>query len=137
MSAYKTTRGQQEDDGVPGMPGMDPEEGQDSSSQSISSSGESLGTDVISEDVAADILGLPFEAWAVFEHRIPKEDIVLSQRMKEFLGGPASRCFMKWGVGRLAKDEIILITALSLHSVSVIRAVSEAKQKEIRAQSES
>ena len=118
MSQYQTP------DGIPEMPGMDNTE-EASSSPSISSPPES---DVVSPELAGDLIDLPYQGWAIFETRVPKEQIVLSDRMKAFLGGPASRCLTKWGVGKFAKDEIVLIVSLSLHTASVIRAIGEAKR---------
>jgi hypothetical protein len=113
-----------QDDGIPGMPGMENEE----ASSSPSTTSPAPESDVVSPELAGDLIDLPYQGWAVFEKRIPKEDIVLSNNMKAFLGGPVSRCMTKYGIGKIAKDEIIIVVTLSLHTASVIRAIGAAKK---------
>ena len=107
---------------------MDPEAEGESSSPSTSS--PAVEADVVSPELAGDLIDLPYQGWAVFEKRIPKEDIVLSNNMKAFLGGPVSRCMTKYGIGKIAKDEIVIIVTLSLHTASVIRAIGTAKKNQ-------
>jgi len=120
------------EDRIPPMPGS----GSEAASVSPSIGSDELpapGADaeVVSPELAADLIDIPYQAWAVFEPEDVHEMIVLSERQKAFLGGPASRVLTKYGLGRIAKDEIILISGLSLHTIGAIMAVRRYKLKAI------
>lgn len=110
-----------------------PENPEDSSSRLTSSGSDGIpqGQDisVVDERLAAEIIGLPYEGWAIIEKRIPKEAIVLTDQMKQFLGGPVSRVMTKYGMGKIAKDEIVIIVTLAAHTFSVVRAITIAKKE--------
>jgi hypothetical protein len=115
------------EDGLPPMAGS--EGGSTSVSPSIGS--ENLpspeGVAVVDPALAAEIIDLPYQAWAIFEKRVPKDQIVLSNNMKEFLGGPVSRVMTKYGLGKIAKDEIVIIVTLSAHTFAVVSAIRKAQ----------
>ena len=115
-------------DGLPEMPGEAGEQigGEASSSPSTSSVSEP-GTEVVDEGLAGDLIALPFQAWAVFETRVPKEVIELSDKQKEFLAGPVSRVLTKYGLGKIAKDEVVIVAVLSMHTFGIVTALRKAK----------
>lgn len=120
------------EEALPPMPGSG--EAADSSGQSTflpeSSPEAPAGVD---PGLAGELVNLPYEAWAIFEKRVPREQIVLSENLKTFLGGPVSRVLTKYGLGKIAKDEIVIVVALSAHTFTVISALRKAvpKDKEI------
>ena len=117
----------QEQNPLPGMPGA--EESGGPSSPSIGSESEP-GLEVVDPGLAAELVNLPYEAWAIFEKRIPRDQIVLSDNLKQFLGGPVSRVMTKYGLGKIAKDEIVIIITLSAHTFTVISALRKAQPKD-------
>lgn len=124
-------------DDLPEMPGDDSEQnGVGGSPSPSTSSGSEPGVEVVDEGLAGDLIALPFEAWAVFETRVPKEAIVLSQKQKDFLAGPVSRVLTKYGLGKIAKDEVVIVAVLSMHTFGIVNALSKAKKegREIPAQ---
>ena len=114
---------------LPPMPGSGEASGP--SSPSISSERiEAEAPAVVDEKLAGELVNLPYEAWAIFEKRLPREQIVLSENLKAFLGGPVSRVLTKYGLGKIAKDEIVIIIALSAHTFTVVSALRKAAPKE-------
>ena len=116
-----------EQEALPRMPGS--EETGEPSGPSSPSTG--LGSDVaaVDEGLAGDLIGLPFEAWAVFQKDVPKEVIVLSEQQKQFLGGPVSRVLTKYGLGKIAKDEVVIVAVLSMHVFHVTAEIKKAKSQ--------
>ena len=114
---------------LPGMPGSDEAGEPGPSSQSTG-----LGSDVaaVDEGLAGDLIGLPFEAWAVFQKDVPKEVIVLSDQQKQFLGGPVSRVLTKYGLGKIAKDEVVIVAVLSMHVFQVTAAIRKVKVQNVK-----
>ena len=119
---------------VPPIPGTEEidEQPSGSSFQSTPSGATNPGTDIVGEELAGELIGLPFEAWAAFENRVPKEELILSEDTKAFLAGPVSRIMTKYGLGKIAKDEVIVITTLSVCIFSRTRKVSAAKAIEVK-----
>lgn len=118
------------EDGLPPMPGSEGRSGNGEPSSSLSTGSElpsPEGVAVVDPALAAEIIDLPYQAWAIFEKRVPKEQIVLSNNVKEFLGGPVSRVMTKYGLGKIAKDEIVIIVTLSAHTFAVVSAIRKAQ----------
>ena len=112
---------------MPPMPNAKGESSLDSPSISSETISEPQEPEIVSAELAGDIIALPFEVWAQFEPDEVREAILLSQKTKDFLGGPVSRILTKHGLGEIAKDEILVITILSLHTFSAMRAVKKVK----------
>jgi hypothetical protein len=110
---------------LPEMPGSGQETGQ--GSPSSQSTGLESDVAAVDEGLAGDLIGLPFEAWAVFQKDVPKEAIVLSEQQKQFLGGPVSRVLTKYGLGKIAKDEVVIVAVLSMHVFHVTSEIKKAK----------
>ena len=133
MSPRKMTMEDQEtDQQIPPMPGSESQSGP--SSRSIGS--EETSPDVVSAELAADLIDLPYQAWATFNPDVPKEAIVLSEQTKAFIGGPVARMLEKYGLGKIAKDEIVVIATLSLHTFSAVQAIRKAKASKVIPQDE-
>jgi hypothetical protein len=118
------------EEGLPGMPGSEGGSGSPSLSTSSEIPSPEQGVAVVDEKLAAELVNLPYEGWAIFEKRIPREQIVLSENMKQFLGGPVSRVLTKYGLGKIAKDEVVIIVTLSAHTFAVVSALRKAAPKE-------
>lgn len=82
--------------------------------------------DSVSEALAGDLIALPFEAW----HLIQPAAEPLSQAEKDRLAGPFSRIMEKYGLGKIAKDEVLLgfyLTAIIYGRVRAVQAVKKEK----------
>ena len=115
---------------LPGMPGSD-EAGEAGPSSPSTGSGIS-DVAAVDEGLAGDLIGLPFEAWAVFQKDVPKEVIVLSDQQKQFLGGPVSRVLTKYGLGKIAKDEVVIVAVLSMHVFHVTSEIKKIKATQVK-----
>jgi hypothetical protein len=118
-----------EDQEIPPMPGREAE----GSSSPLTSSASPESPGVVSEQLAADLIGLPFQLWATFETRVDPEVIELSEKTKSFLGGPVARILERHGLGHIAKDEIVVFSALGIHTFVVFREIRKAKAQVIKA----
>jgi len=93
--------------------------------------GPSIGSpepekDSVSEELAGDLIALPFDAW----HVITPAAEPLSSREKEAMAGPFSRILEKYGVAKIAKDEILLGFYLTAAIYGRVKAVREAARIE-------
>ena len=126
----KVTNGETTDDGIPPMPGArDSDPGSDS--QSTFSGTTSSEPAAVDEALAADLIGLPYEIWAAFEPEEIQEYIKLREQEKAILGGPVARILTKYGLGSIAKDEILVVSVLSLHTFGAVKAIRKAKKDAI------
>ena len=80
----------------------------------------------ISEALAGDLIALPFDAWAIV---VPAVD-PLSPAEKERLAGPFARILEKYGLGKIAKDEILLGFYLTACIYARAKAMRDAKKRE-------
>ena len=48
-------------------------------------------------------------------------------KQKQFLGGPVSRVLTKYGLGKIAKDEVVIVAVLSMHVFHVTSEIKKAK----------
>ena len=117
------------EDNLPPMPGskeeMIPQGAGDQDSRSIGSDPTSEPKDdSVSEALAGDLIALPFEAW----HIIQPVAMPLSPAEKDRLAGPFSRIMEKYGLGKIAKDEILLGFYLTAVIYGRVKAVQDDKR---------
>ena len=110
-------------DGIPPMPGAD---GIPLSSPSTFSAPSEPQVPAVSEALAGDLIALPFDAW----NAINPAAFPLSETEKERLAGPFARIMEKYGLGKVAKDEILLGFYLTAAIYGRIKAVREAKKEQ-------
>lgn len=103
------------------MPGSG--EGSDSDSQSTFSPAIEQ-PDGVSTELAGDLIALPFDAW----HLVQPAADPLSPMEKERLAGPFARIMEKYGLGKVAKDEILLGFYLTACIYGRMKAVHDAKK---------
>jgi len=84
-----------------------------------------LGTTEITDDFAGEFIAIPFELWSSVNSVVPP----LSPAEKERLAGPFSRILEKYGMGKFAKDEVLLGFWLWCSIYGRIKAVRVAKPK--------
>jgi hypothetical protein len=105
------------------MPGAE-EKGQ--SGPSSPSIGSESPEPAVSEALAGDLIALPFDG----AHLIWSDSQPLSEAEKERLAGPFARIMEKYGLGKIAKDEILLGFYLTACIYGRVKAVHDAKKKE-------
>lgn len=113
---------------VPPMPGPEGEtipgpESQDGPSSPLTGS-ENNALPAVSEELAGDLIALPFEAWHLFNDAVDP----LSETEKARLAAPFSRMLEKYGMGKIAKDEIVFGFYLTAICYGRIKAAREAAQ---------
>lgn len=115
-------------DNLPPMPATKDEVLNSEGSTDFSSSPSTGSTNdpAVSEELAGDLIALPFDAWHMFNDAA----MPLSEVEKDRLAGPFSRILEKYGLGKIAKDEILLGFYLTAITYGRIKAVKEAKLKE-------
>jgi len=119
----RTDKDEEMTDNLPPMPTTKEElPGPDSSSPSTSLESE---PGAVSEALAGDLIALPFEAW----HLVQPACDPLSEAEKARLAGPFSRIMEKYGLGKVAKDEILLGFYLTAVIYGRVKAVAAAKKQ--------
>ena len=108
-------------DGIPGMPDSPDELLEDSSKPSIVSPGS--GSTEVTRELAGDLLNLPFQAWSLFNPVV----LPLSPHEQELLAGPFSRILEKYGMGKIAKDEIVFGFYLTAFVYGRVKAIKDSK----------
>lgn len=109
--------------GLPPMPGGEADaQQQAASSPSIGSGSESA----VSEALAGDLIALPFDGWHLIQPCVDP----LSEEEKSRLAGPFARIMEKYGMGKIAKDEILLGFYLTAVVYGRIKAIREEKKRE-------
>jgi hypothetical protein len=101
----------------------DLQNGVETSESSIPGNGEKTETP-ISLDLAGDLINLPFQAWNVVNPFISP----LSDLEKTKLAEPFSRMLEKYGMGKLAKDEIVFGFYLTACVVTRIKVAKDHKK---------
>ena len=81
--------------------------------------------DAVSEELAGDIIALPFEAWHLFNDAAEP----LTESEKARLAGPFARIMEKYGMGKIAKDEVLLGFYLTAIIYGRVKATAEAKRQ--------
>jgi hypothetical protein len=109
--------------GLPPMPGGEAE------SQSSGASSPSIGSGsepAVSEALAGDLIALPFDGWHLIQPCVDP----LTEEEKSRLAGPFARILEKYGMGKIAKDEILLGFYLTAVVYGRIKAIREEKKRE-------
>jgi hypothetical protein len=110
---------------VPPMPmGDDPIQSEVTDSPSSPSIG-SEKIDAVSEELAGDLIALPFDAWHLFNDAVEP----LSEVEKARLAGPFARIMEKYGMGKIAKDEVLFGFYLTAIMYGRVKAAQEAKRQ--------
>ena len=109
--------------GLPDMPDS-PDELQEELSEKSGELSSGLTTEV-SEELAGDLINIPFEIWGSFNPAV----LPLSPAEQAHLAGPFSRILEKYGMGKLAKDEIVFGFYLTAFAYGRYKAVRAAKPK--------
>lgn len=82
-------------------------------------------TPAVSEALAGDLIGLPFDGWHLIQPCVDP----LSDEEKSRLAGPFARILEKYGLGKIAKDEILLGFYLTAVIYGRVKAVREEKKR--------
>jgi hypothetical protein len=82
-------------------------------------------TTEVTEELAGDLINIPFELWSSFNPVV----LPLSPVERNLLAGPFSRILEKYGMGKLAKDEIVFGFYLTAFAYGRYKAVRAAKPK--------
>lgn len=112
---------------VPPMPGAEEDlkgTAQMSGGASSPSTGSEKADEAVSEELAGDLIALPFEAW----HSLNDAADPLTETEKASLAGPFSRILEKYGLGKIAKDEIVFGFYLTAICYGRIKAVRDANK---------
>ena len=117
---------------VPPMPSTKEEVLEAPPGQSTGLGSEPEQPSAVSEALAGDLIALPFDG----AHLIWPDSQPLSEAEKERLAGPFARIMEKYGLGKIAKDEILLGFYLTACIYGRVKAVHEAKKKEKMIQEE-
>ena len=90
-----------------------------------SPSGEAPSAPAVSEALAGDLIGLPFDGWHLIQPCVDP----LTEEEKSRLAGPFARILEKYGLGKIAKDEILLGFYLTAVIYGRVKAVREEKKR--------
>ena len=116
-----------QDERIPPMPDRKEDITEGSASSSPLTSGRSdEQTPAVSEALAGDLIALPFDGWHLIQPCVDP----LSEEEKSRLAGPFARILEKYGMAKIAKDEILLGFYLTAVIYGRIKAVREEKKKE-------
>jgi hypothetical protein len=116
-----------QDERIPPMPDRKEDITEGSASSSPLTSGRSdEPTPAVSEALAGDLIALPFDGWHLIQPCVDP----LSEEEKSRLAGPFARILEKYGMGKIAKDEILLGFYLTAVVYGRIKAIREEKKKE-------
>lgn len=109
---------------IPPMPGSEEPIQGAQSGPSSPSIGSEPSPDAVSEELAGDLIALPFDAWHLFNDAADP----LSETEKARLAGPFARILEKYGLGKVAKDEIVFGFYLTAISYGRFKACKEASR---------
>ena len=114
-------------DRIPPMPGSP----QDLENGGVGDSASQLTgterTDHVAEEFAGDLYRIPFQVWHAFDPHVPEEP---DPRIVEGVSGPFARVLEKYGLGAIAKDEILVAFYLTQTVFVYVKAGREARQRE-------
>jgi len=113
--------------GTPPMPtGEKAEPPEDLSSPStFSESPEAPGA--VSEAFAGDLYKIPFQVWHIFNPNVPDEP---DPRIVNAVAPPFARVLEKYGLGKIAKDEILVAFYLTQTVYVYVKTAKDAKKIE-------
>ena len=120
MTKVKLVDPLEQEQQIPPMPGAEPIGQPGADGQSSPSTGSEGTLEAVSEDLAGDLIALPFAAWNLFQ----PEAQPLTEFEKARLAGPFARILEKYGLGKIAKDEIVFgfyLTAIVYGRVKAVR----------------
>lgn len=125
MSKVKVS-GNFEEAGVPPMPTTEKEVLEGSPSPSTSGEGEpQAAPGAVSEAFAGDLYKIPFQAWHIFNPSVPDEP---DPRIVASVAPPFARVLEKYGLGKIAKDEILVAFYLTQTVYVYVKASKDAKR---------
>lgn len=81
--------------------------------------------EALSQELAGDLLNLPFQVWGVFSPAV----VPLNPVELEHLSKPFSRLLEKWGAKGIATDEIMFGFYFTCSLYARIRAIKDSKPK--------
>jgi hypothetical protein len=84
-----------------------------------------LTTIEVTEELAGDLINIPFEVWGTFNPVV----LPLSPDEQRRLAGPFARILEKYGMGKLARDEVIFGFYLTASLYGRYKAVRASKPK--------
>jgi hypothetical protein len=114
---------EEQSQGLPQMPGGEAE----SQASGVSSPSIGSGSEpAVSEALAGDLIALPFDGWHLIQPCVDP----LTKEEKSRLAGPFARIMEKYGMGKIAKDEILLGFYLTAVVYGRIKAIREEKKRE-------
>ena len=95
-------------------------------------SGPSIGSEdkteqTVTEEFAGDLYKIPFQVWHVFNSNVPEEP---DPRIIKGVSGPFARVLDKYGLGKLAKDELLVGFYIIQTMYCYIQAAKKAKELE-------
>ena len=110
---------------VPPMPAGEEIPGTEAAGGSSSPSiGTQASPEAVSEELAGDLIALPFDAWHLFNEAAEP----LSEVEKARLAGPFARIMEKYGMGKFAKDEVLFGFYLTAVVYGRVKACRDAKR---------
>ena len=118
------------DERIPPMPDSKEEVGGGSFSPSTSSSDETpapVRSDAVTEEFAGDLFEIPFKVWHVVDSRVPDG---VGDRVKDGVSAPFARILEKYGLGKIAKDEVLVgyyVTQAIATNLIIIRKAKKAE----------
>ena len=116
-------------DGIPSMPDqkediLDGPQTQEEDSGLLTGS-EERTEDTISEEFAGDLYKIPFQVWNIFNPAVPPEP---DPRIIKGVAPPFARVLEKYGLGKIAKDEVLVAFYLTQTVYVYVMAAKEAKK---------
>lgn len=119
-----------QNDRIPPMPGSPQAQAEGPSENGDSSSPSTITerTDAVSEEFAGDLYKIPFQIWHAFNPGVPPEP---DPRVVSGVSAPFARVLEKYGLGKIAKDEILVAFYLTQTVFVYVKAGKEAKRSAI------
>jgi hypothetical protein len=87
-------------------------------------------SEAVTEEFAGDLFELPFKAWHVINPAVPDG---IDDRVKVSVSRPFARILEKYGLGKIAKDEILVafyLTQAISTNIIIIRREKKREQEE-------
>ena len=81
----------------------------------------------VTDEFAGDLYKIPFQVWHIFNPNVPDEP---DPKIIKGVSGPFARVLDKYGLGKLAKDEILVGFYLTQTVYVYVQAAKRAKELE-------
>lgn len=118
-----------DDSRIPPMPDSKEEVGAGSFSPSTSSEAPTPArSDAVTEEFAGDLFEIPFKVWHVVDPRVPDG---VGDRVKDGVAAPFARVLEKYGLGKIAKDEILVAYYITQAVATNLIIIRKAKKAEL------